>query len=79
MAKYVIETAPEKCTGCLRCELACSELYTKAFNPSASRIQVTMQGADCTIFFRSDCNGCGLCVENCFYDVLTIKAAKDEI
>lgn len=31
---------PEKCTGCLQCEVACSMEHTGAFNPSKSRIRV---------------------------------------
>jgi len=32
--------APEKCTGCLQCELACSFENEGMFNPSKSRIKV---------------------------------------
>ena len=31
---------PEKCTGCLQCEMACSFEQTGVFNPSQSRIKV---------------------------------------
>jgi len=31
---------PDKCTGCLQCEIACSMEHTGAFNPSQSRIKV---------------------------------------
>jgi Fe-S-cluster-containing hydrogenase component 2 len=31
---------PEKCTGCLQCELACSYINEGNFNPSRSRIKV---------------------------------------
>jgi len=31
---------PEKCTGCLQCEMACSYENTGAFNPARSRIKV---------------------------------------
>lgn len=74
--KFQIETMPEKCTGCLRCQLACSEQYTKTFNPSAARIQVVLLGADCFISFKDDCNACGICVEHCFYDALIKKQVE---
>lgn len=31
---------PDKCTGCLQCELACSYENEGVFNPSKSRIKV---------------------------------------
>ncbi|QJD71404.1 4Fe-4S dicluster domain-containing protein [Marinobacterium sp. LSUCC0821] len=31
---------PEKCTGCLQCEMACSYEHTGTINPSLSRIKV---------------------------------------
>jgi Fe-S-cluster-containing hydrogenase component 2 len=31
---------PEKCTGCLQCELACSYTHHATFNPALSRIKV---------------------------------------
>jgi len=31
---------PQKCTGCLQCEMACSMANEGAFNPSKSRIKV---------------------------------------
>ncbi|AUL98979.1 4Fe-4S dicluster domain-containing protein [Zoogloeaceae bacteirum Par-f-2] len=31
---------PQKCTGCLQCEMACSYEHTGAFNPAKSRIKV---------------------------------------
>ena len=31
---------PDKCTGCLQCEMACSYEHHGTFNPSKSRIKV---------------------------------------
>jgi len=70
MKKYQIEVNPALCSGCLRCQLACSDLYQKIFNPSAARIQVFLAGADCTIGFTGDCQGCGTCADHCFYGAL---------
>ncbi len=77
MGKFQITTNPENCTGCLRCQLACSEHNTKRFNPSAARIQVIISDAECTITFAEDCTGCGVCADNCLYDALQ-KIAKEE-
>jgi len=35
-----LQIEPEKCTGCLQCELACSYQAEGVFNPSKSRIRV---------------------------------------
>jgi Fe-S-cluster-containing dehydrogenase component len=70
VAKYQIQTDDAKCSGCLRCQLACSEAYTKSFNPSAARINVDFVGADLGVRFTDDCVACGLCADNCFYGAL---------
>jgi Fe-S-cluster-containing hydrogenase component 2 len=70
VAKYRIEVNPERCTSCLRCQLACSERHTGAFNPSAARIRVVLENADCSISFTPECTGCGICAEQCLYDAL---------
>ena len=35
-----LQIEPEKCTGCLQCEMACSYHHEGIFNPSKSRIKV---------------------------------------
>ena len=77
MGNYIIQVATERCTGCLRCELACSDLYTKVFNPSVAMIRVTVSGADWDIRFTDECNDCGVCVDHCFYDALE-KSEKEQ-
>jgi Fe-S-cluster-containing hydrogenase component 2 len=77
MTKYRIDVAPEQCSGCLRCELGCSDAHTKSFNPSASRIQVTMTGADCQITLTEDCVACGICADQCLYGALS-KTKQEE-
>jgi len=67
MGKYEILIFTERCTGCSRCQLACSDLYWKSFNPSAARIQVVVSDADCSIVLCEECNGCGICADHCFY------------
>lgn len=77
MAKYRIDVEPGNCSGCLRCELACSDAYTKAFNPSEARIQVVMSGVDCQVRFTEDCVECGICADQCLYRALS-KIKKEE-
>jgi len=73
---YDIEILTDNCTGCLRCQLACSELYTKAYNPAKARIRVELSGVDCLISFTDECNECGVCADNCFFEALR-KTPKD--
>jgi NAD-dependent dihydropyrimidine dehydrogenase PreA subunit len=78
MEKYDIQAHTENCTGCLRCQLACSDLYSKAFNPSSSRIQVVVSNSgECSIQFTGECNACGICVDHCFYDAVQ-KIKKED-
>ncbi len=70
MSKYRIVTDDARCTGCLRCQLACSYAYTKSFNPSAARVCIELVGVDCAVRFTEDCVACGLCADNCFYGAL---------
>ena len=70
MGKYKIQVATENCTGCLRCQLACSELYTRDFNPHMACIQVVLSGTECIITFTEKCRECGVCADTCFYDAL---------
>ena len=79
MARYRIETAPDKCSGCLRCELACSDLRTKQFILSEARIRVVMSGSNCTVSFTEECTQCGICADQCWYGALTkIKIDEDD-
>jgi ferredoxin len=77
MGKYTIQIYTHNCTGCLRCQLACSESYTKAFNPFRANIQVEVSGKGCSIRFTEACNECGICADNCFYDALQKRPAED--
>ena len=70
MSKYRIIIDDARCTGCLRCQLACSYAYTKSFNPAAARVRVDLVGVDCAVRFTEDCVACGLCADNCFYGAL---------
>jgi Fe-S-cluster-containing hydrogenase component 2 len=70
MGKYQINTYQEKCTGCLRCQLACSEIYSKRFNPSQARIRVMISEKDWALVFSENCEECGICADQCFYGAL---------
>jgi Fe-S-cluster-containing hydrogenase component 2 len=78
MEEFDIQLFSEKCAGCLRCQLACSDLFSKTFDPSISRIQVVFSDADCVITLTEECNRCGVCVEHCFYDAITKNRREAE-
>jgi Pyruvate/2-oxoacid:ferredoxin oxidoreductase delta subunit len=77
MAKFEIQTNTENCTGCLRCQLGCSDVYTKTFNPLAAYIRVNVSAGECSINFTEDCTKCGICADHCFYDALRKKPEED--
>jgi len=78
MSKYKMAAVTENCTGCLRCQLACSDVFTKRFNPSAAFLRVELRGPDCSIIFTEDCNECGVCADHCFYGALQ-KIPKEAV
>ncbi len=69
--KYHLFYDQKHCSGCLRCQLACSWTYEKSFQPSASRIKVEARGEEYRVVFTRDCTACGLCVDNCLFGALT--------
>jgi len=70
-----IEVHPERCTGCLICQLRCSFEYTpNIFNPSKARIVIDPTNRQ-KISFTEECNNCGLCARFCLYDALEIKGS----
>jgi TPP-dependent indolepyruvate ferredoxin oxidoreductase alpha subunit len=70
MEKYAIQVIPQNCTGCLQCQLACSELYTRRFTLHEARLQVVFTNTGCTIRFSDDCTCCGVCTDHCLYEAL---------
>ena len=62
----ILALHPEKCTGCLRCELACSYMQTGTFQPSKSVIRVSpLEGY--TSYAPYTCTQCaeGWCMTAC--------------
>jgi Fe-S-cluster-containing hydrogenase component 2 len=75
MQEIPILTDPERCAGCLNCQLRCSLRATGRFNPAEARIKVdlTNSGFKYVISFTDECDGCGLCVQFCPYGALSTK------
>ncbi len=65
---------PEKCTGCVQCELACSYEQEGVFNPSKSRIKV-FKFHDEGRFVPYTCTQCSeaWCMQACPVDAITLN------
>lgn len=75
MEKKTIAVYEESCAHCLVCQLRCSFLLTKSFNPSQARIMVRWDdGAEIT--FTEDCTQCGACAQACPYGALIEEREK---
>ncbi len=74
LKKFDIYTNPDRCTSCIRCQLACSYLHTGAFNPAAARILISITDSDRSITFTEECTGCGVCADECLFGALEKRA-----
>jgi len=70
----VLRIIPDRCTGCMRCELACSYVQTGAFQPARSVIRVSPFEMH-TSFAPYTCTQCaeGWCMTACPVDAITIS------
>ena len=71
---------PEKCTGCLQCELACSYDNEGAFNPTKSRIKV-FKFEDEGRFIPYTCTQCdeAWCMRACPVDAISVDATGAKV
>lgn len=71
---------PDKCTGCMRCELACSYMQTGAFQPAKAVIRVSSLEAH-TSYAPYTCVQCdeGWCMTACPVDAITISPAAAKV
>ena len=75
-----LKLEPEKCTGCMRCELACSYMQTQTFQPAKSLIKVTaLEGH--TSYAPYTCVQCaeGWCMTACPVDAVTISPVDAKV
>ena len=74
--KKSLHIDPEKCTGCLQCEMACSYENEGVFNPSKSRIKV-FTFHDTGRFVPYTCTQCSeaWCMQACPVDAIVVNAA----
>lgn len=71
---------PDRCTGCMRCELACSYAQVGSFQPARSVIRVEALEAH-TSYAPYTCVQCeeGWCMTACPVDAISISAAGAKI
>lgn len=76
----VLKIVPENCTGCMRCELACSYEQTGTFQPSKSVIRVSAFEAH-TSYSPYTCPQCdeGWCMTACPVEAITISPAGAKV
>jgi carbon-monoxide dehydrogenase iron sulfur subunit len=76
----VLRIVPEKCTGCMRCELACSYVQTGTFQPSKSVIHVSPLEMH-TSYSPYTCVQCdeAWCLTACPVEAITISPAGAKI
>ncbi len=61
--KKILTVVPDRCTGCLRCELHCSFFHEKSIDPTQKRIFVIR--AEPAVDTPIICTQCGLCEVAC--------------
>jgi carbon-monoxide dehydrogenase iron sulfur subunit len=75
-----LKLEPEKCTGCMRCELACSYMQTESFQPAKAVIRVAaLEGH--TSYAPYTCVQCseGWCMTACPVDAITISPVDAKV
>ena len=77
-ARVVAEA--EKCHGCQICQLICSFVHEKAFNPTKAAIHVERLAGETEfgVTLTPQCNNCGVCVQYCLYGALSREASVEE-
>jgi carbon-monoxide dehydrogenase iron sulfur subunit len=77
MSAFDIMIYPENCTGCRRCQLACSFQETGGFQPDAAVIRIIFTENERSIEIQDGCKGCGACANSCLYGALEKQRKKE--
>jgi len=67
-----IKINEKSCTGCQVCQLKCSYIRDKAFNPSRAFIKISVDDIIPKITFIEGCTKCGQCAKHCSYGALKL-------
>ena len=76
----VLRITPDRCTGCMRCELACSYMQTETFQPSKSVIRISSFEGH-TSYAPYTCTQCAeaWCMVACPVEAITISPVGAKI
>jgi len=76
----VLRITPERCTGCMRCELACSYMQTGTFQPAKSVIRISPFEAH-TSYAPYTCTQCAeaWCLVACPVEAITISSVGAKV
>ena len=79
MNRRVLFVLPERCSGCRRCEMACSLQTAGACNPGQSflRTLVHPQLGTPSLLLDDRCIGCAACVKACNLEALRYSPEED--
>lgn len=76
-----IQAFPDRCAGCMICQLRCSFRFEKEFNPSKAKINISRRvnsDTEYDISFTEECDNCGICARNCPYEALKQDKRKED-
>jgi len=77
MSAFDIILYPDNCTGCRRCQLACSFQKTGKFQPDAAVIRIVFTETERRVEIGADCRECGVCADSCLYGALEKRRKKE--
>lgn len=71
---------PERCVGCKLCQLICSFVKLRIFNPSRAllNINVDEKRGLFEIKFFPECDSCGACIEYCPSEALIVRTTFEK-
>ncbi len=77
--KRPVKAKWERCNGCQICQLICSFVHEKVFNPTKAAIRIERLGGktEFGISFTPECDHCGICADYCLYGAL-IRVSRDD-
>ena len=70
----------ERCRGCQICQLICSFVHEKVFNPTKAAIHIERLAGETEfgVTLTPQCDSCGVCVRYCLYGALSREALDNE-
>jgi Fe-S-cluster-containing hydrogenase component 2 len=71
----------ERCRGCQLCQLICSFVHEKVFNPTKAAILIERLAGDTEfgVTFSPRCVRCGSCIQYCLYGALSRETETQDL